>query len=80
MVLRQMLDKFDHLACYQGRAHGWLHTRNWRAHRREAVKFGFMSHIAFPADGSKLYNLKTGHFLPGCRSSSSYPTVGNSKL
>jgi len=27
-----------------------------------------VSHIAFPADGSNLYNLKTGYFLPGSRS------------
>jgi len=40
-----------------------------------AIAFGspgaknkMVSHIAFPADGSNLYNLKTGYFLPGSRS------------
>jgi hypothetical protein len=50
-----------------------------------AIAFGspgaknkMVSHIAFPADGSNLYNLKTGYFLPGSRSRT-YPSVGTSK-
>ena len=41
-----------------------IHDKEYRSHVANDPNFGFMSHIAFPADGSKVYNLKTGYFLP----------------
>ena len=57
-----------------------IEGKPYRSHVDDDPHFWMVSHIAFPADGSKLYNLKTGYFQPdGRRSNSSYPAVRTSK-
>ena len=53
-----------------------IEGKPYRSHVDDDPNFWMLSHIAFPADGSNLYNLKTGYFhSDGQYSKSWYPVV-----
>jgi hypothetical protein len=52
--------------------------KEYRSHVADDPNFGMLSHFAFPADGSNVYNKRTGYFLTAARGAKGYPSLHTS--